>query len=147
MLHLFDLGLSCAREGRRPVIDSQLVNNVQTYRGLPPSSGALRRARIAGALLAMTLAPVLLTAQSGEVAGDPEVMPPMPAGPSMTPGGETYKCDGPHDPTLPPGETISCTCTQVPTLPEWEVYDIVNDGKKARDSIRVRLLKEWEFGE
>jgi polysaccharide export outer membrane protein len=36
-------------------------------------------------------APVLLTAQSREAAEEPPAVPPMPAGPSMTPGAETFR--------------------------------------------------------
>src|SRR5690606_13294479 len=90
--HLFDLGLTCAGEVRRRVIDSQLVHNGQKYWRLPPFSGGLRRAGIAGAVLALTFIPTLLTAQSAEpVVEEPPPMPAMPAGPSVTPGAETFR--------------------------------------------------------
>jgi len=73
------------------VIDSQLVNNSQKYRNFFASSGALKRVRIAGALLALALAPVLLSAQSGEVTQAPAPMPPMPPGAAVAPGTETFR--------------------------------------------------------
>ena len=91
MLHLFDLGLTCVREGPRPVIDSQLVTNSQKYWNFLASSSTLRRARTAGALLALTVAPVLLTAQSGEVPREPAAVPSMPPGAAVAPGTETFR--------------------------------------------------------
>lgn len=70
------------------MIDSQLVNNSQKYRNFFASPGPLRRVRIAGALLALALAPTLLTAQSGEVAPTPA---PMPPGAAVAPGTETFR--------------------------------------------------------
>lgn len=88
MLHLFDLGLTCGRESERPVIDSQLVNNSQKYQNFFACSRALKRVRVAGALLALTLAPVVLTAQSAEVEPEPA---PMPPGAAVAPGTETFR--------------------------------------------------------
>ena len=76
------------------MIDSQLVNNDQKYWSLPPLPGVLRRAGIAGAVLAVTFFPTFLAAQSSQVLPEqpqPAAMPAMPAGPSVTPGGETFR--------------------------------------------------------
>jgi polysaccharide export outer membrane protein len=93
MLHLLDLGLTCGRKGQRRVIDSQLVNNGHKYWKFLASSSALRRVRIAAALFACTLAPVLLVAQSGEVAPEAAaaLLPPMPVGAAVAPGTETFR--------------------------------------------------------
>ena len=75
------------------MIDFQLVNYGQTYWSLPPLPGVLRRAGLVGAVLALTSVPTLLTAQSAEpaVVEEPAPMPAMPAGPSVTPGAETFR--------------------------------------------------------
>jgi polysaccharide export outer membrane protein len=73
------------------VIDSQLVHNSKKYWKFFAASSALRRALIVCALLALTVAPVLLTAQSGAVAPEPAVMPPMPPGAAVAPGTETFR--------------------------------------------------------
>lgn len=91
MLHLFDLGRSCVRRRRRPVIDSQLVNNRQKYWISLPLPCARQWARIVGAVLALAFIPALVTAQSAEVVEEPSAVPAMPAAPSTTPGGETFR--------------------------------------------------------
>ena len=91
MLHLFDLGLPWGGARRRPVIDSQLVHNSQTYWKFFAASSALRRVWIACALLAFTGAPALLTAQSTEVVPEPTALPPMPPGAAVAPGTETFR--------------------------------------------------------
>lgn len=76
------------------MIDSQLVNNGQKYWSLPPFSGVLRRAGSVCAVLALGLYPTFLVAQSAQVLPEeppPAAMPAMPAGPSVTPGGETFR--------------------------------------------------------
>ena len=76
---------------QRRVIDSQLVINRQKYRNLSAASDALRRARIFCAMLALLAAPVLLTAQSGEVAPEAPVPAQMPPGAAVAPGTETFR--------------------------------------------------------
>jgi polysaccharide export outer membrane protein len=68
------------------------VHNSQKYWKFFASSRALRRARIAGALFALTVAPVLLVAQSGEAAPETAAaLPPMPPGSAVAPGTETFR--------------------------------------------------------
>jgi polysaccharide biosynthesis/export protein len=73
------------------VIDSQLVHNRQKYWKFLAWSSALRRARVACGLFALTVAPVLLTAQSGEIAPGPAPLPGMPRGGAVAPGTETFR--------------------------------------------------------
>ena len=91
MLHLFDLGLTCGRAKRRLVIDSHLVHNSHKYWNFLAASSALRREWIVCALLALTVAPALLPAQSGAVVPEPAAMPPMPPGAAVAPGTETFR--------------------------------------------------------
>lgn len=74
------------------MIDSLLVNNSQKYRNFLVASGAVGRAGIVCALLALALAPVLMMAQSGEVvAPEPPTPAAMPPGAAVAPGTETFR--------------------------------------------------------
>src|SRR5690606_21624317 len=88
-------GLSRPRADQRPMIDSQLVINTQKYRNFSAASGALRRARIACALLALVVAPVAVLGQSESVApeagSEAPVPAPMPRGAAVAPGTETFR--------------------------------------------------------